>query len=95
MVIVLWLIIKFIWWIIAGLGMVAAFYLIRALLRADQARRAAYAAHCGQIMARADQQHNWVLQGDARGTYGPEGVGVMRDVFGRKEIPPFGVPYDA
>jgi hypothetical protein len=93
-VIILGLIIKFIWWIIAGLALVAAFHLVRALVRADRGRRAAYAARCAQITARADQQHDWVLQGDARGTYGPEGVSVMRDVFGRKEIPPFGVPYD-
>lgn len=93
-VIILGLIIKFIWWIIAALALIAAFHLIRALVRADRARRAAFDALCVQITARADQQHDWVLQGDARGTYGPEGVSVMRDVFGRKQIPTFGVPYD-
>jgi len=75
------IIIKFFWWIVAGAAMVGAFYLGRAMVRASRARRAAYDAYCGQIAARADQQHNWVLQGDDRGTYGTEGAKLMRYVL--------------
>jgi hypothetical protein len=32
------------------------------------------------IAARADQQHNWVMQGDDRGIYGPPGAQLMRVV---------------
>lgn len=28
--------------------------------------------HCEGIAERADQQHNWVMSGDPRGTYGPD-----------------------
>ena len=47
-------------------------------MRANRAARAAYDAHCAQIAARAEQQHNWVLQGDDRGIYGTEGATLMR-----------------
>lgn len=33
-------------------------------------RRAAEAAAKSDLLARADRQHNWVMQGDPRGTYG-------------------------
>lgn len=63
---VLGLIVKFFWWIVAVLAIVAAAYLIRAVLRSNEvaalARRQADAA----IVARADQQHSWVLDGDDR-----------------------------
>ena len=32
-------------------------------------------------MARADQQHNWVLQGDDRGFYGVEGAELMHYLY--------------
>ena len=82
--VVIAIIIKFFWWIVAGAAMVGAFYLGRTVLRANRARRAAYDAYCGQVAARADQQHFWVLQGDNRGTYGPEGATLMRYVFASK-----------
>jgi hypothetical protein len=30
---------------------------------------------------RADQQHNWVLQGDDRGIYGPQGAELMHYIY--------------
>lgn len=91
--IVVGLIVKFIWWILGVLALVATFYLVRAGVRAFRAKQAAYAAYCAQLAGRADQQHTWVLEGDARGTYGPEGVRLMRDIFAPKEIRPFGLPF--
>ena len=82
--VVIALVIKFFWWIVAVAAMVGAFYLGRALLRAHRARRAAFDAYCAQVVARADQQHNWVLQGDDRGTYGTDGATLMRYVRASK-----------
>ena len=82
--VVIAIIIKLFWWIVAGVAMVGVFYLGRAMMRANRARRAAYAAYCAELAARADQQHNWVLQGDGRGIYGSEGDMLMRYVFDGK-----------
>ena len=30
-----------------------------------------------ELAARADQQHNWEMQGDDRGIYGPQGADLM------------------
>ncbi len=35
----------------------------------------------GRPSPRADQQHNWVLQGDDRGIYGPEGAELMHYLY--------------
>jgi len=79
--VVIAIIIKFFWFIVAAAVMVGTFYLVRAMVRAGRARRAAYDAYCGEIAARADQQHYWVLRGDDRGTYGPEGAMLTRYVM--------------
>ncbi|WP_210083996.1 hypothetical protein [Mycobacterium sp. OAE908] len=71
------LIIKFIWWIIGAAVLVGLFYVIRAVVRADARRRAIMARQMNELAARADQQHNWVLQGDDRGVYGPQGADLM------------------
>lgn len=76
----IWFVVKFIWWIVGALALTAGFYLVRAILRAEQARRAAFAAYCAEIAARADEQHEWVLRGDDRGTYGPMGAALMRQI---------------
>ena len=76
----IWFVVKFIWWIVAGLALVAGFYVVRAILRAERARRAAFGAYCAEIAARADQQHQWVLSGDDRGVYGPMGAALMREI---------------
>ena len=46
-------------------------------LRAELERKAAELGFCAIGIARADQQHNWVMQGDDRGTYGPRGSDLM------------------
>jgi hypothetical protein len=71
------LIIKFIWWIIGAAALVGLFYLIRAILRANARQRAALAQRMNELVARADQQHNWVMQGDDGGIYGPQGADLM------------------
>jgi hypothetical protein len=74
-------IIKFIWWILGALALVALFFLGRAIARAYAKRSAEYARYWEGVAARADQQHNWVLQGDDRGIYGPEGAELMHYLY--------------
>jgi lysylphosphatidylglycerol synthetase-like protein (DUF2156 family) len=71
------IIIKFIWWILGAVVVVGLFFLVRALLRESRKRADAYARWCAAVAARADEQHNWVLQGDDRGIYGPAGAEFM------------------
>jgi hypothetical protein len=71
------LIIKFIWWIIGAAALVGLCFLIRAILRADARQRAIVAQRIDELAARADQQHNWVMQGDDRGIYGSHGADLM------------------
>lgn len=82
LVLVIWFVTTFFWWIVAGLAAVVAFYVGRAILRWHRQQQALHAAFCAAVAARADQQHNWVLQGDERGIYGPEGAKLMRYIRG-------------
>jgi nitrate/nitrite transporter NarK len=76
---VIGLVIKFIWWIIGAAVLIAALYIARAIWRSQQARQDASARRRAELAARADQQHQWVMQGDERGTYGPAGAALMQD----------------
>jgi hypothetical protein len=78
LLVIIALIIKFFWWIVGALALVAVFFVVRAILRESGKRRAAHAQYCAQVAVRAEQQHNWVLQGDHRGVYGAEGARLMR-----------------
>jgi hypothetical protein len=84
------LIIKFIWWIIGAAALVGLFYLVRAMVRADARRRAAIAQQRNELATRADLQHNWVMQGDDRGIYGPQGADLMHYIRqpGQFPMPP-------
>jgi hypothetical protein len=75
------IIIKFIWWILAAVALVALFFVGRAIVRWYDKRMAAYALYRDGLAARADQQHNWVLVGDDRGIYGTEGAQLMHDLY--------------
>lgn len=74
-------IVKFFWWILGTAALVGLFFLGRAIAR-SYAKQAAEAAQRNQaIAARADQQHSWVLQGDDRGIYGPQGAELMHYLY--------------
>ena len=83
-VLIIGLIIKFIWWILGAAALVGAFFLARAIARWYAEREAERARYRDALAARADQQHNWVLQGDDRGVYGVDGAELMRRVRGRR-----------
>ena len=74
-------IVKFIWWILGAAALVGVFFVGRAVVRARRKRAEEYSRYCGAIAARADQQHNWVLQGDDRGIYGPQGAELMHYLY--------------
>ncbi len=69
-VVIVALIIEFIWWILGAAALVALFFVLRSVVRAEHAHREARALRHAKIAARADEQHRWVLQGDDRGVYG-------------------------
>jgi hypothetical protein len=75
------IIIKFIWWILAAVALVVVFFIGRAVVRWYDKRQAAEARYRGALAARADQQHNWVLQGDDRGIFGTEGAKLMHYLY--------------
>ena len=71
------LVIKLIWWILAVLVLVAAFFVVRAILRENRRRKALYAQYVAAMSARADEQNYWAIQGDDRGVYGTYGARLM------------------
>jgi hypothetical protein len=75
------IIIKFIWWILGAAALIVLFFIGRAIVRWYSKRSAAYARYWDGLAARADQQHNWVLQGDDRGIYGTEGAELMHYLY--------------
>jgi hypothetical protein len=75
------IIIKFIWWILGAVALVVAFFIGRAILRHYDESRAAEARHRDALVARADQQHNWVMRGDDRGIYGTQGAELMHYLY--------------
>ena len=71
------IIVKFFWWILGAIALISLLFLARALIRENRKRRDALARHYAEVAARANQQHQWVMQGDDRGIYGPEGAELM------------------
>jgi hypothetical protein len=79
---VIGLIVKFFWWIVGFLTIVAAYYVIRAVVRSSKAAALAREQANAAIVARADEQHDWVLRGDDRGIYGIDGAKLMHYIDG-------------
>ena len=85
--VIIWIIVKLIWWILGAAALVGLFFLVRAIVRDSRRRADLEAAHRGAVAARADQQHNWVLRGDDRGIYGPEGAELMHYLYPALDLP--------
>jgi hypothetical protein len=82
LLIVVGLIIKYIWWILGALGLALAVWLSVVIGKevAHHRREAAKRRRNqrNRLIAQADRQHAWALQGDPRGIYGEEGAEYMR-----------------
>ena len=74
------LVVKYFWWIAGVAALVGLFFAGRALARQIQERRELAAEEELALRRRADRQHRWMLSGDSRGVYGPEGASAMRAV---------------
>jgi hypothetical protein len=61
---------KFFWWIVAVLGAIVLFRLLLWLASYVSDRLDERDAKRAALVARADQQHAWVLAGDDRGVHG-------------------------
>jgi len=72
---------KFIWWILGTAALIGLSFLGRAVAQSYARRSAKLARYRAAIAACADQQRNWVLQGDDRGIYGPEGAELMHYIY--------------
>lgn len=85
LLIVVGLIVKFIWWILGAAALVGLCFLVRAIVREYRKSVDAAARNRAAIAARADQQHNWVLQGDDRGIYGTYGAELMHFIYPERQ----------
>ncbi len=74
-------IVKFFWWILGTAALIGLFFLGRAIGHPHARQSAERARYKKAIAARADQQHNWVLQGDDRGIYGPKCAELMHYLY--------------
>jgi hypothetical protein len=57
-------------WLLGAAAIALLAYWMRSLIGLAQAAAAERRAYRAAIIARADQQHNWVMAGDPRGTFG-------------------------
>jgi len=73
-------IVEFFWWILGAAALVGLCFAGRALLRESARRRELAQERDVTLRLRADRQHRWLLTGDSRGLYGPEGASAMRAV---------------
>lgn len=69
-----YLIVHFIWWVLAALVLIAAGFTVRALIRGQLRRRNACDPYLPAMAGRADEQNDLLLGGDGRRIYGPQGV---------------------
>jgi hypothetical protein len=70
LLIVVALTVKF-WWVIAAVvGMFCAAHWTRRAVDRHAEHVEAERRRLAGLVARADQQHNWTMQGDPRGTFG-------------------------
>lgn len=78
---IIWIIVKLVWWILGAAVLVGLYFVIRAIVRESRRRADLNAAHRDALAARADQQHQWVLRGDDRGIYGTHGAELMHYLY--------------
>jgi hypothetical protein len=70
LLVVVALAVKFWWLIAAAVGMFCAVHWTRRAVDRHVERVEAERRRLAGLVARADQQHNWTMQGDPRGMFG-------------------------
>ena len=70
MLIAVSLAVKLFWWIVGIVGVIVAVHWGRRAVDWHAERVEAERRRLAGLVARADQQHRWVLAGDERGVYG-------------------------
>jgi predicted tellurium resistance membrane protein TerC len=66
------LVVKYWWVIVGGVGLIVFVTWVRRVVDRHAERVEAERRRLAEIAERADQQHDWAMQGDPRGTYGSE-----------------------
>ena len=80
LVLVVGLVVKYFWFIVAAGAVVGLVFAGRKLARHLAEQKAAAAREAERLAYQADRQHGWVSRGDTRGVYGPTGAELMRSV---------------
>lgn len=78
------------WWLPAALVLVGGVAAGPPLLQRVRRHRELAARRDAGLAERADTQNRWVLRGDNRGVYGPDGAALMRSLTPKPETVPFG-----
>lgn len=79
--IVVYVIVHFIWWILAALVLVVTGLIVRAIVREQLRRKKSYDAYVAGMVGRADEQSDLFLRGDDRGIYGTQGARWMSAIW--------------
>lgn len=78
---VIGLVIKYIWWFVGAAALVGMFFAGRAVARKIEAHRELEAELAAErefdLRRRTERQHRWMVTGDSRAIYGPEGAPAM------------------
>ncbi len=88
LLLVVGVIVKFFWWLLAGAVAVGLFFAVRAVIRHVQERRALAVLEAEEIAYRADRQNRMAQRGDTRGVYGVAGAELMRDFSPEPPVEP-------
>lgn len=84
LVLVVGFIIKYIWWIVGAAALVGLFFVGRAVAQKIEERRELEAELAAErefdLRRRTERQHRWMITGDSRAIYGPEGEAATQAV---------------
>lgn len=77
---VICLMVEFFWWVLGAAVLVGVVFAVRRLAPRIRGRLDDAAERRAELARRADEQHRWIIHGDDRGVYGPDGADAMRKV---------------
>lgn len=78
LLLVVGVVIKYIWWFVGAAVLIALFFVGRAVVRGAEERREIEADLAAErqfdLQRSTERQHRWMMMGDSRAVYGPDGV---------------------